>query len=294
MRRIGVILLCIFTLIAVERFCHRQTHGFRLHKIYSDLSFNPEWEITPLSTEEENEINSLLDQPFYFLGSGGQSYAFQSADHSVILKVFKHHHMRPDTWLYHLPVPPPFIKGYKQWITEKQQRLDHIFGSCKIAYEHLREETGLLYLHLNKTAHFNKKITIYDNLGIAHQIDLDQIEFALQKKAKLFYSHLSDLIAEKKFERAKDVLLSLLGQIESRCAKGIGDNDLVIQRNFGCIDDRAIEIDLGSYFYRDELQQEKAVAQELFTETEKLVTWLEKTEPSLASFIVEEIRSRHH
>ena len=67
------ILLFLILFIATERFCHKQTHGFRLHKIHSSETFAKK---IALDLPKPEEIKSLLDQPFHFLESGVESYAF--------------------------------------------------------------------------------------------------------------------------------------------------------------------------------------------------------------------------
>src|SRR2546428_4046403 len=132
--------LGIVCFIAVERFCHHQTEGFRVHKIASTLPYDPKWDVAPLSADEQLAVDKALDQPFTFLGSGGQCYAFLSQDQTTVIKFFKHHHMRPINWLNRLSLPI-FLDKYRLKIIEmRQKKFDHIFGSCKIAYDDFKEE----------------------------------------------------------------------------------------------------------------------------------------------------------
>lgn len=258
--KIMLIALCAF---GVERFCHQQTEGFRIRKIASDLPFRAEW-ATPSAS---NEIRTLLKQPYHFLGSGGQCYAFLSEDGSTVIKFFKHHHLRP------LPFS---IQAQKRTAT-----LNHTFSSFKIAYDHLREETGILYLHLNRTRDLKIKMTLIDPIGISHEIDLDTTTFAVQKCAKPALPTLQKLCFEKKVEEAGSHLASLLDMMMVRVRSGIGDCDPNIHNNIGFIDGKAVEIDLGSFFLDETLADPLAQKRVLFFETLKLRRWLKKRTPEL-------------
>ncbi|MCI0382109.1 MAG: hypothetical protein L0207_03540 [Chlamydiae bacterium] len=279
--------LFIFAFIAVERFCHFQTKGFQIHKIQSSLNVSPSWEV-----EKENlpELQTILDQPFYFLGKGGQCYSFVSADKTWVIKFFKHHHMRPKSWLKFIPLPF-FLEPIRQKIIrQKEKRLHGTFQSFKIANDFLKEQTGLCFLHLNKTPNlFNKPLKIVDRIGIAHFIDLDQTEFALQKKVSLAYPTIKKLVRAGEVDRAKRCLHSLLELISFRSKIGIRNRDPTIKSNFGFIDEKAIEIDLGS-FERDEFMKRPVIyKRELLFETIRLKKWIRSHAPELTSFLNQSI-----
>ena len=80
-------------------------------------------------------------------------------------------------------LPASFLKK----VDRRFALLKHDFDSYKIAYENLKDETGLIYLHLNKTDFLKQKMIIIDKIGIYHEIDLDSMEFLIQKgRAYLF------------------------------------------------------------------------------------------------------------
>lgn len=278
-------LLLLLAFLVTERFCHWQTSGFRVHKVASTLSPRADWEIAPLSSEQRSEIGQILSQPFHFLGNGGQCYAFISEDGQSVLKLFKQHHMRPESWFNKIWLPSFFENQRQRILKNRRHRLELIFGSCKIAYDQFREGTGLLYIHLNKTDEWHRPLTLVDKIGIAHQIDLDQTEFALQKCATLALPTLDDLIAKGNVEEAKQAIDSLLQLIIDRSKAGIGDQDPVIRRNFGFLGTRAVEIDLGSYFKDPYLQAPSQYRRVLFLETLNFKTWLQKNHPELCKHL---------
>lgn len=283
-------LFFLVAFIKTKEVCRKQTRGFSLLKVLSDLPYNPDWDLSPLSAEEEGEILSLLDQPFYFLDKGGQCFAFESADEKLVLKLFNHAHLfRPKSPLFHLPIPPYFRKKYDTWVEERKERLESLFGSCVIAFEKLRKETGSLYLHLNPTKHLKRSVVIYDKLNIAHTIALDNLTFALQKKGVKAYSYLEELIRNGETEKAKEGLFSLLSIIASRKAKQVKDYDGYISRNFGFAEGEAIEFDIGSFCpVRDFGTPAMYRSEELLEEElDSLESWLQEKNLLLSTFFHE-------
>jgi len=276
-----VFMVLFFT---VERFCHSITNGFALTKIHSDLTFNPEWEIPPLSPEEHQNLMAIFDQQFTFLGNGAQCYAFQSQDNKTVIKFFKHHHMRINSWLNRIELSPE-LHHYRLKLTGGgKERLNLIFGSCKISYDHLKEETGLIYIHLNKTSHLHKTLTIIDTLGIAHQVDLDQMEFVVQKKATMIYPTLKKWRKEKNFEAIRQYLDSVIALFSKRLKLGIADNDPIFKRNFGCIESQAVEIDQSSFFYSSDLKKPYVQKRTFYFEMVKLRRWVQKHIPEISDY----------
>lgn len=259
-------LLFLFSFISIERFCHHQTEGFQLHKITSNLPFNVAFATAPPA----EEIKELLSQPYRFLGSGGQSYAFLSEDKRAVIKFFKHHHMRP------LPL------SIQQ--QSRKNRLKEIFTSFTIAHDFLKEETGLLFLHLNQGTDFQMKLTLIDSIGISHQIDLDKTTFALQKRARLALPTLQALLKKKKIEEAKSHLCSLLDLMVKRINAQISNCDPIVKRNTGFIDGQAVEIDLGCFAKEESLSKSLAKRRAFFFDTLKLRYWVKKRAPNLLTF----------
>jgi hypothetical protein len=281
------VLLLIICFLAVERFCHKQTKGFTIAKISSNLPLNPDWEIPPLSEKEQKELEKILDQPFFFLGYGGQSYAFLSKDKTTVIKFFKHHHMRPHPIPKKIPLPS-FLDRFLQ---AQEYKLYQIFGSCKLAYDDFKEEAGLIYLHLNKTQHFNKKIKIVDNLGIAHFLDIDSMTFVIQKKAELFFEKIKGHAQAKDAQGMKNAINSLIDLILARCQKGIKDIDTGLKRNFGFIGNAAAAIDIGSFIKDDTLKDPSNYKKELIAKTKRLNHWLNKHCPEYEHYYHERLQT---
>lgn len=278
-------LLFIAVFIALERLCHKQTKGFTIANISSNADLDPSWALALPSPEQKVKIAALLDQPFHFLGCGGECYAFESADKQTVIKFFKHHPIRIWNWAHRIPLPNALGRLRSKALEKQAHRSPLFFESCKIAYEEFQERSGLIYLHLHQSDYFEKKVTIIDRLGIAHQIDPNHTHFALQQKVEMPYIKFKKLIKARDIPAAKKCIDSILDLIQERATKGISDRDPNIRKNLGFIGTQAVEIDLGSF------SRGTTTKRNLFFETDKFKSWLEQRSPELSSYLSERIRT---
>ncbi len=272
------VLSIVFT--SIYFFCDTQTKGFRPYLILSNLPNDPRWEVPPLSPEEQRKIDTLLDQPFSFLGSGGWCYAFLGQDQKTVLKFYKHTHLCLSEILKDfsfqklllksppLPKDSPYFQNFP-------------FSSCMLLYHAAKKRTGLLYVHLNKTEGKHKTVTLTDNIGIQHTIDLDRTEFIVQKKAELLIPHIHHLAEENKMEDAKHSIDDMLDCLLTFYKKGIRDYDQGMRKNFGYTEDGAITLDLSSFGIDDSLTMPEKYRVEIALKTKRLDHYLKKYQPEL-------------
>lgn len=157
----------------------RLTDDFRLANITYEQPPRPEWDVTP-----EKELKIILQQPFTYIGKGSQSYAFASEDGHYVLKFFKYKHLRPH-WLVDALSPLPYFNAYRQkQIKRKQRKLEHLFAGYHLAWSSLRDESGLIFIHLNQTQGLYPTATLYDKIGLKRSVPLDSVVFIVQKKAQ--------------------------------------------------------------------------------------------------------------
>jgi hypothetical protein len=289
LRKILPPLVLAAALYSLSLFCQHETDGFTLTKIHSTLSFNPEWETAPLSQAEESELKALLSQEFTYLASGGQCYAFLSADGQSVIKCIKHHLRRKASWPLKLPLPEQLKKKLERSICKRKAKLKRDFNSYKLVFEELREESGLLYLHLNKTDHLKQEITLVDKLGIKHKVAADEIEFLVQRKATPVFPYLNQLLSQGELSAAKSAIHELVELVVSRSCKGIFDEDAKIQRNFGFVGSKAIFIDVGRFLQDPSRKNREVYTQDVITITKRLETWLKATHPALLPSLEEEL-----
>lgn len=167
---------------------------------------------------------------------------------------------------------------------KKKQKLDNVFSSWKLAYEELQAETGVVYVHLNKTAEISQDIVLYDKLGLQHQINLSGIEFMLQKKTDMLCPTLLNHKNAGDLTAAKAVIDRLFAMLISEYARGYADNDHALMQNTGVYNGQPIHIDVGQFVKNPLTADIKVRNQELFNKTWKFRIWLQKKYPELAEY----------
>lgn len=284
--------LCIFVLClnGIANWCNEKTDGFSVARIHSELSFNPAWETTPLKAKEQEELNEALNQKFHYLGCGGQCFAFRSEDDRYVIKFFKHRIRKPWTLILGFPLPRVLDDKRRRKYEKADFKLNRDFTSYKIAFEDLREETGLLYIHLNKGISLNRTLSVTDKIGITHSIALDDVEFVVQKKAQMAYARFDDLGRKGNTAETKKTLRALLDLIVIRCKKGIYDEDPRLHRNFGFVGDQPIFIDVGRFVKDLSRKNPEVYKKDLHLITKRLRAWLQDTHPAFVMTLDEELQ----
>lgn len=266
-----------------------RTSGFNVDKILSRLAYNANWEIDPISEgQREALIQEVFPQTYYYLASGNQCYAFISEDRRYILKFFKMQSLFPKGWLNGFPFSLLQKIGFKN---EKNNQLfsERIFASYKDAYQSLREETGLMYIHFNKSREFRSTVILIDAKGKRHSLDLDKVEFVVQKRAQRIFDHLNALFEEGKIEDMKISIRSFLQLIAVRCEKGFVDQDLSIRNNFGFVtNEEAIQFDCATLTRDSSMKYPLNFRHEIMQVAERLDLWAQEYCPELTLFIQDE------
>jgi hypothetical protein len=198
--------------------------------------YHPEWDISPPTGIEKQRLEDIFSQRFHYLGSGVQAYAFESEDGKYILKFFRMNRLIPR--VIHTLQPKK--------IAERHRKLHLIFNAYKLVYEKFRQDAGLLYIHLNKSGDLKKIIHIQDHKKREHAIQLDDVPFVVQEKAELLHDRFDRLKAEKKFDELQKAIEAFLTLVQRRVDAGMIDQDRVIEKNYGFVGDRPIQIDVGS------------------------------------------------
>ena len=232
-----------------------KTLGFSLAKISSRFTYNPAWAIQEPKGEELDRLKNLFNQKYTYLASGSQSYAFASADGKYVIKFFRMKHLTPrisDLWR-------PERRAHQK------ENLLSIFGAHKLAFEELREETGLVYIHLNKTDHLKTILPAVDKWGRTHRINLDCTEFVMQERAELIFARLKKL-DRKGVEKSIEAVLQL---VRLQCDRGIVDHDKAVRNNYGFVGDRPIHLDVGRLYRADKPQEVERIGA-------RIQVWLEE------------------
>lgn len=257
-----------------KRFCERQTDGFTIARITSHLSNRSELPISP-------NVEDILDQSFHYLGCGGQCFAFSSKDDRYVIKFFKQHTLGHLLWLRQLPFPDSFKKNHFKKITRCEKKLFRDFNSYQIAFDELKEECGLVFLHLTKTDNLKKSITIFDKLGISHVLNLDDYEFIIQKKAEPFEPYMKKWIASDQIQEAETALKTVLDLVRLRYQRGIMDEDPRLYNNIGFLDGRPIFMDAGRFKKDPKKSDPKIYLSEMPEFASHLKKWIDMKYPAL-------------
>lgn len=287
-KTLGASVVVFLICLGVAYLLSAPSKGFPVYKIASKLEFNDEWVVDAPSENERKELKEILSQQFHFLGSGAQCYAFISADNKYVLKFFKMKHLLPKEWLRYLPLP-----GLEQYrfrkVDKRIFRQKELFGSYKMAFQMLRKETGLVFVHLNKTSDLNAFATVYDCHGEKSRLNLDRFEFVLQKKSQLVQERIAELMKAGHPEKAKEAINALMQHVVNQCRQGFIDRDSGVSHNYGFVGDEVIHFDVGRIVRDENAKKPSHYQREILRISKKLEPWLIDNYPELIDALDESV-----
>ncbi len=286
--KLGLAIVCLY---GIQAFCHRSTDGFTLNAISSSRPYNPAFDTRALKTEEKEELAIAFEQPYRYIGCGGQSFIFLSQDEKYVIKFFKQRVFTVPLWIRYFPIPYVLdrYRAKKTW--HRQDKIQRDFASYKIAFEELQEETGVLFIHLNPTQDLQKKLTLIDKLKIRHTIDLDKMDFIVQRKADLVFDRINALMKNGNLSEAKRHIDAIVELILNRCDKGYHDRDPNIRTNCGFLGEKAIKIDVGRLMKKEDSRTANSKWRELQRITGPFETWLQDSYPELGAYLSEKLKA---
>lgn len=170
---------------------------------------------------------TILDQPFSYIGSGGQMYVFVSQDEKYVLKFFKN-------------IPHPFLP-FPSYQNRKRKKLERDIQGYTLAFQKLEKESALLFLHCQLESKLNLQTTLLFPGKKPKNLELDTTYFVLQKKAIPLISYIQQ---SKKPQKALDAAINL---IRKRLQLGIYDQDPRYYHNIGFVEDVPIFLDPGRF-----------------------------------------------
>jgi hypothetical protein len=290
-----LISFCLTAFIAwipiAQKWEKKRTDGFHPKKISSDLSWNEGWQTPPLELDEQRDLELATNQPYRYLGCGGQCFAFISEDDQYVIKFFRHSRLKPPFYA-HYPLPNKIKERAYAVVADRQRKLMRDFTSYSIAANILKHESAIIYAHLNKTSHLRKKLMLSDKSGKKYGIDLDSHEFIIQKKAIPICDAISSYMHNGDSQKAKQLLESIVDLIVLRSLKGVYDHDAWIQWNFGCLDNKAILIDVGKLQKIEEKKQPSEYLKDIHMIVDRFRPWLKDSFPELENTLDQAICDR--
>ena len=228
--------------------------------------------------EQESPPEALFNQEFTYLAKGTQVYVFASADGNYVLKFFRHSRF-----------DPPLL--HPERAEQRDAKRQAMLKSTHLAFTDLKEESGLIYIHLTPTVGRLGTVRLRDALGTRYELPLDSYEFFVQKRAEGLYPHLSHFIASGDKKGAQEALDAVLGLLVTRYEKGIKDYDATLHRNLGFVGNRPIFLDVGQFERRESIKDPAFYCKEMQYITRKLNLWLQSAAPELNSYLLAELAS---
>ncbi len=273
--------LMIGILTHVDRIFFKRGSSFCARFLHSSLSYDPTWDLPEPTPDQHQALKQILSQKFHYLAKGAHCFAFISEDQKYVIKFHRFaSHMRIFPWLTH-PFSYYFNERRKKIKQHNFQRLSINFSSYKDSDQYLKDETGVLLTHINPSDNLHLTITLVDKTKAQHRIHLDDVTFILQKKANLIYPTLDSLYSQNKLDEAKQVVSHIIQLVTSCCQKGFIDDDPVLRKNYGLLEDCAIHIDVGDLIRNDAMKLRENYIPHVKEMTESLRKRLENHYPLL-------------
>lgn len=297
----SVLLASFFLFVAItariDRTFFKRNSSFCIRFLFTSLPNQDHWEIAPPSTEELTQLDAILEQKFHYLGKGAHCYAFVSEDQNYVIKFHRYaSHMRVMPWLTH-PFSYQFDARRKKIKEYNLQKLDYNLKNYKNSFELLKEETGLVLLHINRSNHLGRTVRLVDKTQAEYQIPLDQVTFILQQRADLIYPTLDKLYAQSRLEECRQIVSSIIHLMANCCQKGFVDEDPVLRKNYGLLGTspshtqgiKAIHIDVGDLIPKEGIHLKENYIPYVKEMTESLRKRLELHYPEILSHYYSEI-----
>ncbi len=282
------ILLAASSIFPLYRFLHKQTDGFTPGKIRKAFVDNAIPHVSSsLTSQQRDEVLTILRQPLHYIGRGGQCYAFTTADQKYVVKLLKYNNNYPKIWFRLFQFPGSLEQYRKQLLETKQKKLEAEYTSYKIALESLQEETGIIYFHLDAKSLPNVQLKLFDKIGVLHHLPADKLQFYIQKKGLPFYPQLETMIYKGQKQQVKLVLEEMASYLRKRCEKKITDKDHGIWRNFAFYENHPFQIDTGQFIHDSSLNSPKQTEINLLFFTREFRDWLSKIDPALEIYFKE-------
>ncbi|QLH36776.1 MAG: hypothetical protein HWD61_12050 [Parachlamydiaceae bacterium] len=293
-RRFLLACAILLALFGLSRLYFRLTDDFRLSNITYKMPYRQAWEVPEMSEAQRENFNEILNQKFYYVGKGAQSYAFKSEDDKYILKFFKFKHLKPSFFVDLLPSVGAF-KIYKEKQVERKNRLlNSVFDGYRLAYAIHGDETGLIYIHLNKSHELNKVVTVHDKIGLVRHIDLDEVPFILQEKAKTTRTVMTELMNNQDISMVQKRIKQIFDLYLLEYSKGIYDRDHGVMHNTGFVGDKPIHLDVGKLTEDDRIKSKEFYKPDLLRIVSKFNIWFKanypQDYPTLKAFMDEQMQ----
>ncbi len=273
MRKLGLLLLLLCFCAGVGKGLYFLKKGFSLRHVQSlRKSVADQW---------DEETERALAQRFHYLAQGRQCFAFVSEDNKYVLKLLR-------TDIYQLPfwarvLPCPALR--EKILADRAEREDFILNSIQIAFETLRDQTALIATHLGQSPSRGQTLTLIDALGCKHTLPLEKTAFALQYRHPLLMNAFQKARQTGNQTHAEHILSALITTITERGKKGVLNQDRSFLRNYGFDGEKAYQIDIGTFFRKEELTSQAAFEKSARDSLGAIRDWMVANDPAMIPYL---------
>ncbi|MES2273624.1 MAG: hypothetical protein V4487_05495, partial [Chlamydiota bacterium] len=158
------------------------------------------------------EAECALSQDFFYIGRGRQSFAFASEDGKYVIKLLRTDIFKSPFWLRAMN-----WKSYGEKLrTQQSLQKQFVLNSFSLSYEELRNQTGVLALHLGKTESSGKRLTLVDSMGCKYRFPLENTSFILQYKQPILTKVFLEVLQKDDRLEAERILIAFLDLVIER------------------------------------------------------------------------------
>lgn len=269
MIRLFFLLLLILFCVGVGNGLYFLKDGFSSRRIHS-LAY-------PAAEDWDEEARKALQQTFYYIGRGRQCFAFASQDGKYVLKLPRTDIYKTPFWVKALP-----LHAYREKLEKNHnEKEEFLLNSFRISFNELKDQTGLLAIHLGQSTSKGLFLTVKDAFGCKHRLPLATTSFILQYKHPILMKEFAKAMEIGDQKRAEKILEAILITITERARKGILNRDRSFLRNYGFDGKNAYQIDVGSFFKKPDLSPEEAYQKSLRDSIDPIQEWLSQNFPEI-------------
>jgi hypothetical protein len=274
--RISLFLCFVCAILSLPAAMKRLTHSFHFERLFVELPRNETWSVSNQISLED--VRQMLSQDFDYLSRGSQSFVFLSQDRSVVLKLFLFDSDEP---LMNRLLRALFEKPRNDaFFNRVQKKAIQTMEASKLAYEYLRNETAIVYLHLNPGLDNLPIVNLRGPAWKHRSVPIDSFRFVLQKRANSLNHSLLEAYIYQDSQRFFLLIDRLNALLDHRLARSIVNTDPTLFNNFGVICDQLVEIDFGNYIYFPEFFDPNRAAKEKSRYYVHLLKWVEQYTPA--------------
>lgn len=260
----------------------RPSHLFSLQFIQSDFPQRTDWDAR-LSEDHDRFFYVVSQQSLRWISKGSVSFVFSTSDNKYVVKFIN---------ISRFKAPGDHGRignSEKHKKSRKDAKMEDTFQSARISFDELQEETGVVYVHLNRTKDKIHGLKLIDSYAQSQRVCGDDTCFIMQRQAKPVLKVLTDLMDKGEMELACTRVDQIFNLLISLARKGYvdGDDRLIPNNNIGFTDDRAIYIDTFHFFPAKHLDLMQRMQYECQQRLLPLERWLKLNYPELAAYYVQ-------